>query len=594
MSWLFGNKTAKQGAVALDVNSGLIVTGEVHGDVNLFQGIKLQPLDIPWRNREVRANVDALLHWQSDLTALIDRKAELEKLHGWANSSFPMAVLTLTGEGGVGKTRLAFHFARQLQGEDWEAGQWSNPEKPAAFRLGERGTLLIVDYVEEKHIAVDKLLDALKRMKEPENPLRILFLSRNPGYSQTISDRVGILADDPIALTSFQDVDDYGWQLFTAAWKRMRQIKELPEQPPPLEKAGYLEWQGKHRLHTYPLFILAYALNLIEEPRATTLNGPEVIERLVSQERDRMRLQSQAYRLHPQALELPKALAAITGGLKARQLDALSQLPEFAGILPSHDQLLQHGLWVSGSDGKDGLPALQPDILAACLLSQVLARGDDKPGQWQYDVLAIADDPADACSRLGRLIHDATVTLKLPWPMDDLVEAVKDDEARCGTLDQGLSRPALERPLLPLAIAVSETLAKHAEHPAEQARNLNNLSLRLAESGDRAGGLEAIRRSVEIYEQLAEGNFAAYGPDLAMSLTNLSVDLAESGDRAGGLEAIRRAVEIREGLAEGNFAAYGPDLARSLNNLSVALAESGDRAGGLEAIRRAVEIREGS
>jgi hypothetical protein len=69
-------------------------------------------------------------------------------------------------------------------------------------------------------------------------------------------------------------------------------------------------------------------------------------------------------------------------------------------------------------------------------------------------------------------------------------------------------------------------------------------------------------------ERLAEANFAAYGPDLAMSLNNLSLHLAESGDRAGGLEAIRRAVEIYEGLAEENFAAYGPDLARSLAVLS--------------------------
>jgi hypothetical protein len=305
-----------------------------------------------------------------------------------------------------------------------------------------------------------------------------------------------------------------------------------------------------------------------------------------------MRQESQAYGLHPQALELPKALAAITGGLKARQLDALSRLPEFAGILPSYDQLLQHGLWVSDSDGKDELPALQPDILAACLLSQVLARSDDKPGQWQYDTLAIADNPADASSRLGRLIHDATITLKLSWPMDELVEAVKNDAARCRMLDQGLIRPALERPLLPLAIAVSESLAKHAEDPAEQARHFNNLSVRLAESGDRAGGLEAIRRAVEIYGGLAEENFAAYGPDLAGSLNNLSVRLAESGDRAGGLEAIRRAVEIYERLAEGNFAAYGPDLAGSLNNLSRHLAESGDRVAGLEAIRRSVEIYE--
>jgi hypothetical protein len=66
----------------------------------------------------------------------------------------------------------------------------------------------------------------------------------------------------------------------------------------------------------------------------------------------------------------------------------------------------------------------------------------------------------------------------------------------------------------------------------------------------------------------------------------------ESGDRPGGLAAIRRAVEIREQLAKENFPACAHDLAQSLNNLSIGLAQSGDRPGGLAAIYRAVNIRE--
>jgi hypothetical protein len=86
----------------------------------------------------------------------------------------------------------------------------------------------------------------------------------------------------------------------------------------------------------------------------------------------------------------------------------------------------------------------------------------------------------------------------------------------------------------------------------------------LAETGDRAGSLEAIKRAVEIREQLAKENFSAHGPNLAVSLSNLSVDLAKTGDRLGGLVAIQRAVEIREQLAKENFNAYGEDLCLSL------------------------------
>ena len=75
-----------------------------------------------------------------------------------------------------------------------------------------------------------------------------------------------------------------------------------------------------------------------------------------------------------------------------------------------------------------------------------------------------------------------------------------------------------------------------------------------------------------------------------MSLNNLSVGLAESGDRAGGLKAIERAVEIREELAAENFAAYAPDLAMSLNILSNRLQEHGDMEEAITTVQRAIEL----
>ena len=125
---------------------------------------------------------------------------------------------------------------------------------------------------------------------------------------------------------------------------------------------------------------------------------------------------------------------------------------------------------------------------------------------------------------------------------------------------------------------------------AIQAQVMNHLAVSKAKLGDRPAGLHWAKPVTEIYQQLAQENFAAYAPALAASLNNLSNLLAESGDRAAGLTAIRRAVEIYQQLAQENFAAYAPALATSLNNLSNLLAESGDRATGLTAIRRAVEI----
>ena len=105
--------------------------------------------------------------------------------------------------------------------------------------------------------------------------------------------------------------------------------------------------------------------------------------------------------------------------------------------------------------------------------------------------------------------------------------------------------------------------------------------------------MEAVREAVEIRRGLAAGNAAAFNPDLAMALNNLSIWLADVGDRGGALEVIREAVEIYRGLAEKNPGAFNPDLAASLNNLSNRLSEVGDHGGALKAVREAVKIRRG-
>ena len=88
--------------------------------------------------------------------------------------------------------------------------------------------------------------------------------------------------------------------------------------------------------------------------------------------------------------------------------------------------------------------------------------------------------------------------------------------------------------------------------------------------------MEAVREAVGIYRGLAEENLAAFNPVLAMSLSNLSIRLADVGDRGGALEAVREAVEIYRGLAEKNAAAFETDLVRALNILARILTETGE------------------
>ena len=572
---------------------GILIAGDNNQNINVHYGPVETSLTIPFKPNSLTGSIDSLLIWQSQLTPLIGREKTLGELEQWAKKGPRISVKLIHGEGGVGKTRLAFELAVRLRQQGWEAGQLAGLNCSSGFRLGEQGTLLVMDYPEQQPEQVRQLLEGIKALEEPTAPLRILLLSRRSALLEQMGASLRYLAAPALALASLEE-ERLAWQLFEAAWTRIRQLRQGEDASPPIDRAAFSQWLALHKTHRQPLFVLAYTANLFEEPSATSLSGGQIIESLVAREVERLEREGEALQLHHRlALPLLKGLAAISGGITARQLKALAEYDALTPLLPGYELLGRSTLWQPGEGDRAGRVAdPQPDLLAAALLSQLLQRDDELPGEWLYAALDVSDDIEQATSRLGRLMYDATHRLALPWPRQALIEAVANDLSRCRRLDQGLSRRNLERPLLPLALSVGQRLAEVAETPQEQAHRLNNLSNSLAASGDRAAGLEAIERAVDIYEKLVKNNFAAYAPDLAASLNNLSIRLRESGDRAGGLEAIERAVDIYEKLAKENFAAYAPDLAASLNNLSIRLRESGDRADGLEAIKRAVAIRE--
>ena len=368
----------------------------------------------------------------------------------------------------------------------------------------------------------------------------------------------------------------------------------------PLTQEQFKQWLEQNSLHSRPLFILAFALHLLNQPEQHKLIGAEIIKSLVERESRRLREEAKSKDMDADGIMLLKALAGITGGINKTVLETLQKTPDAEVDLPILRDLSQSSLW----DQKSlSIPPIQPDLLAAQLLQNELGRDYLQAGKWLYQSLIENDKnrQREAIDRLGRLIFDYHYTLNSQQQeshyqktdlMTALVQTIEANQESCQTLKTIVYMENLTQPLLPLAIAVSKQMIDTCEDKEEQALLLNNLSNHMAKLGQREQGLEAIRRAVEIREQLAKQNFAAYAPDLAQSLNNLSNCLAESGERKQGLEAIRRAVEISEQLAEQNFEVYAPDLAGSLNNFSIRLAESGEHKQGLEAIHRAVEIRE--
>lgn len=142
------------------------------------------------------------------------------------------------------------------------------------------------------------------------------------------------------------------------------------------------------------------------------------------------------------------------------------------------------------------------------------------------------------------------------------------------------------------AVAIRRRLSQEnpARYEPDLATTIHNLAIRLSETGDRDGALEAARESGAIYRRLAQANRAEYESNLAASVNNLASFLSETGDRDGALEAARESVAIRRRLARANPAAFEPDLAMSVSNLAKVLSETGDRQGAAEAARESVAI----
>jgi tetratricopeptide (TPR) repeat protein len=548
------------------------------------------------------ANITSLLTWSSRIPAkLIGRDAALADLTAWANADAPVRLRVMHGGGGVGKTRLAVEFGDALQADGWQACLISPSGPPCAFQPGAKGTLLIIDYPEYHPQAVKNLLQLLKSGSLPSGRWRLLLLSRNTAIEQEIDQTVPNLRDGALEISALLD-RDYAWELFCAGSAQMQQVRGQAGAPT-LARARFDAWCARDARHADPLIILAFALNLLDDPVAQSLGRAEILQSLVRRECGRI---EQSLRSFPavqyEGALLLKALAALTGGLHSADIAALKgQLRDDEIQLPGALALKRTPMWVG-----DVLPEMQPDILAAQLIHIVMQdylATSARIGAWIWQglMLGAPDDEQlrGRFSRLARLSLDWTGQVSGQYC---LIDALVPDQEMAARLDEVFAtNQQLEWPLFGLVVAVGKLRlldweAKAAEDFAQYgpvlAANLNNLSVSLADVGDHPAALAAIQRAVTIYEDLARQNFAAHGPDLARSLNNLSVHLANVGDQSAALAAIQRAVTIREDLARQNFAAYGPNLATSLNNLSGHLAYVGDQPVALAAIQRAVTIRE--
>ncbi len=541
-------------------------------------------LHIPFHDLNPGADILSLLSWQTAISDFEGRQAEMAALTDWAECELRISVKFVVGEGGIGKTRMAAEFGRELRKKGWDAGM-VRLETAQSFAFTKQSVLLIVDYPEEQLAAVKALLEGLARL-EPHVTLRVLLLTRQPMeiWGDVVSEcRANTICDfAPIVLRPVDAPAAYG--LYSSALEKASENQDT--MPLPLSEEALEYWLSDAPENARTLFIVATAVYGALRPKdqVVTYSGPKIIAALVAREGQRLAAISTEHGLAPNSLARLLTIAAVAGVLDMDKIERLTDLGD--------PEALVRAAAAAGHGSGQSVAALAPDIVAAeHVISTLTAAGKLAPEHlWQGVGL---DDPMSAIGRLGRLSYDAELVLgRLDTRLGEcLAAALEDNLERCQSVVQAFEDTRLPSGLADCAVATWRTLAGQAGSEEERAGWLNNLSVDLSASGDEAEALDAVKESVEIRRRLAAANAARFEPDLAMSLNTLSNRLSESGDGAGALDAVREAVEIYSRLAAADAARFEPGLAVALNNLSAELSASGDEAGALDAVKESVEIR---
>ena len=575
--------------------SGVIVFGDVHGDIR--EDSVRDELNLQWD--ALRAGQDELawLSWRTELSGFTGRDAEKAELIGWAEQDHAgILARFVAGDGGVGKTRLAAEVARGLREQGWAAG-FVDLRSPGVFYTKAKGTLALLDYPEERRQGVKTLLENL-RHAETKDRVRLLFLSRRgwDAWREEIvrtNGAINFFDKEPLHLEPLHpqaDAQNTAFDIFMGAQERLASVRGVT--PRPVGEHDFTAWLERDGVHRRPLFIAAAAVHSVLHPEVSvvTLDGGEIIQALAQREVARLSDEGVAVGMEPEALPRLAALAAIGGSLDGARLRSLAERKDLDLNLPAPNRIVDLARR-SGRMTAGVFPAPAPDIVAAGLVVDVFAQNSDQAPEWLW--AGVEESLDDGLLRLSRISHDAEEVLGLldqrisRW----LERAVAESLDRCRDIRPHISETRLAQGLIPAAVAAWNVLKDNAETDQEKAELLNNLSVSLADAGDGAGALAAIREALETYRRLAASNPARFEPDLATSLNNLSVCLSEAGEGAEALVAIRDAVETYRRLAASNPARFEPDLAMSLNNLSNGLSDAGECAEALVAIREAVEIR---
>ncbi|WCN09982.1 ATP-binding protein [Marinomonas mediterranea] len=578
-----------------------------------------------------------VLGWSSNLVPFIGRQKELGHLKAWLDSDAEKSIQVITGDGGIGKTRLAFHFAENIAYEEgWEAGQ-TGSDLSGRWFTGEEGILFIIDYPEERKTTVKQVLKSVYEtdISQSKKRLRILLLSRDNDFPDLVEEEAPRLSNSPIYLKGL-DTSELQWELANEAWKGLLHQQKIAASPlkPELQQDTitlperfFHQWQEKAAIHKTPLMSLSLVYYVFIEPDTTQngimeLTAQNIIRYMTKREIRFIRKEVTEYfglkkldKIHShEEIFLLKAIASVRGGISQLNLQSIIEHANTMGInLPDAEHVCSMSIASEGA-----LYSLFPDMLAADFLFFCLSKfSKENKSAWINIALGlyllnedkspeIEREVIDNFSHYGRLLFDFLVRLdymNMPEIHKDIITFTAQEIISSNSVHEWISDNLSRYPnnliikmILSgvMANSIGSLSVKYEKSPEEfgdtYIHRLNNISVLLDDLGNTQLSLEYIKRAVTVSENLMAKDYFTYAPSLALNLNNLSNSLYAVGDIDGSISASQYSIHIRKQLFDKEPSVYGIQLARSLNNLSLSLGEIGNKEESLSTMIESVHL----
>ncbi|GLX11171.1 hypothetical protein Misp03_80970 [Microbispora sp. NBRC 16548] len=575
-------------------------------------------------------SVAGLLRPERGVVMFAGRVEELKALTGWCEDEAACPVRLLTGQGGVGKTRLALHLAESLPFMDWECQQVRPGQEVAAVRAAgqaDQRVLLLVDYAETRP-ELPAMLAEVARLEATGDAgrLRVLLLARQAGEwwteLDTESDAVrALVARTPVLeLAPALDADRSDLQVIEEALPFFAAARGRP-----VPRMSFTVTSAER----LPVLVLhAAALVAVLDEEQGTAGGRAaadlgVLDRLLGHERRLWDKTARRAGVGVALAVLQQVVAAVALLLDAQDHDedavraVVRRVPDLARADDARVGAVVRWLRQVYPGGGERVEALRPDLLAErhavheLIANSLLRRAcatdlTERQAVQMLTVLVRACAHHDQGSRLieqvlrqdltGLAAAAIVVAVQTGPRLGDLFAHVLED-APAAVADLQQIAEMVPYPTVALAaaaVAVTRRVRDLLPVGIDQtqiAEWSSKFATVLAQVGRREEALEAVTEAVTVYRSLAETRPDAFQPDLAMALNNQATCLSNLGQREKALTAIEEAIKLYRTLAKTRPDAFLPDLAMALNNQATCLSDLGQRKEALTVIEEAVQIR---